>query len=129
MSFLGKTIGKIVGHSNRAPSPAPHLSSSSSSSPSQHATSTGSTSSAHATAATNSSSSSIVHHPSSSFGQHASTAAHQDAQLTLTHLRKVFYEYMHPKQQHTQAENEERLYNILPLFIKVNIVLYLPIQT
>jgi hypothetical protein len=110
MSFLGKTIGKIVGNSNRAPSPlpAPHSSSS------PHASSglLGSTSSAHASIANSSSTS---HHSSS---QHAA-AAHQDAQLTLTHLRKVFYEYMHPKQQHTQVENEERLYNILPLFIKV----------
>ena len=55
-----------------------------------------------------------------------------DAQLTLTHLRKVFYEYLHPKQQRgsddidqkfqdTSAEvveREEKLYSILPLFIK-----------
>ena len=43
-----------------------------------------------------------------------------DAQLTLTHLRKVFYEYLHPKRDNNLSQNErdEKLYNILPLFIK-----------
>ena len=65
----------------------------------------------------------------STIGQSQAQQNH-DAQLTLTHLRKVFYEYMHPKQQNNsidqafqdssaeQAEREEKLYHILPLFVK-----------
>jgi hypothetical protein len=44
----------------------------------------------------------------------------QDTQLTLAHLRKVFYEYLHPKNELSQSEKDDKLYNILPLFIKVN---------
>ena len=49
----------------------------------------------------------------------------QDTQLTLNHLRKVFYEYLHPKQTAAggssdldQNSKDEKLYSILPLFIK-----------
>lgn len=43
----------------------------------------------------------------------------QDAQLTLTHLRKTFFEYLNPKSHDlTQAEKDEKLYSILPLFLK-----------
>lgn len=47
----------------------------------------------------------------------------QDTLLTLTHLRKVFYEYQHPKIQWTQQEKNERLYSTLPMVIKVLTVL------
>ena len=40
----------------------------------------------------------------------------QDTQLTLAHLRKVFYEYLHPKNELSQSEKDDKLYNILPLF-------------
>ncbi len=63
----------------------------------------------------------------SSFFQRQSTVTYsnqfqQDAQLTLTHLRKIFYEYLHPKTGNELSPNErdEKLYSILPLFIKVN---------
>jgi hypothetical protein len=56
----------------------------------------------------------------SAASSHPVTAVfNQDAQLTLTHLRKLFFEYMHPKQADmSQSERDEKLYNILPLFIK-----------
>lgn len=47
----------------------------------------------------------------------------QDILLTLTHLRKVFYEYQHPKIQWTQQDKNERLYSTLPMVIKVLSVL------
>lgn len=47
----------------------------------------------------------------------------QDTLLTLTHLRKVFYEYQHPKIQWTQQEKNERLYSTLPMMLKVLTVL------
>ncbi|CAF0832439.1 unnamed protein product, partial [Brachionus calyciflorus] len=40
-----------------------------------------------------------------------------DTQLTLTHLRKVFYEYQHPKNEQSSPK-DDKLYQILPLFIK-----------
>ncbi len=56
-----------------------------------------------------------------------STQYQQDAQLTLTHLRKLFYEYLHPKlnQELNQTEKDEKLYSILPLFIKVKFFTYI----
>jgi hypothetical protein len=47
----------------------------------------------------------------------------QDTLLTLTHLRKVFYEYQHPKIQWTQQDKNDRLYSTLPMVIKVLSVL------
>lgn len=47
----------------------------------------------------------------------------QDIILTLTHLRKVFYEYQHPKIQWTQQDKNERLYSTLPMVNKVLSVL------
>ncbi|CAF3434121.1 unnamed protein product [Rotaria sp. Silwood1] len=46
-----------------------------------------------------------------------------DILLTLTHLRKVFYEYQHPKIQWTQQDKHDRLYSTLPMVIKVLSVL------
>lgn len=46
-----------------------------------------------------------------------------DILLTLTHLRKVFYEYQHPKIQWTQQDKNDRLYSTLPMVIKVLSVL------
>ena len=45
----------------------------------------------------------------------------QDAELALTHLRKVFYEFLHPNANRdiTQSEKDEKIYSLLPLFIKV----------
>lgn len=48
----------------------------------------------------------------------------QDTQLTLAHLRKVFYEYLHPKSEPSQNDKDEKLYNILPLFIKVRYLIF-----
>ncbi|CAF5133145.1 unnamed protein product, partial [Rotaria sp. Silwood1] len=46
-----------------------------------------------------------------------------DILLTLTHLRKVFYEYQHPKIQSRQQDKHDRLYSTLPMVIKVLSVL------
>jgi hypothetical protein len=51
--------------------------------------------------------------------QYLSNQLQQDTQLTLTHLRKVFYEYLHPKTEFSQNDKDDKLYSILPLFIKV----------
>jgi hypothetical protein len=51
------------------------------------------------------------------------SATSQDIFLTLTHLRKVFYEYQHPKIQWTQQDKNDRLYSTLPMIIKVLSVL------
>jgi len=47
----------------------------------------------------------------------------QDTILTLAHLRKVFFEYQHPKIQWTQQDKNDRLYSTLPMVIKVLSVL------
>ncbi|CAF3021175.1 unnamed protein product [Rotaria sp. Silwood2] len=51
------------------------------------------------------------------------TSTSPDILLTLTHLRKVFYEYQHPKIQWTQQDKHDRLYLTLPMVIKVLSVL------
>ncbi|XP_014681660.1 PREDICTED: WD repeat and FYVE domain-containing protein 3-like isoform X2 [Priapulus caudatus] len=43
----------------------------------------------------------------------------QDNALGLMHLRKLFMEFCHPKQSMSPAEQEDKLYNMLPLFCKV----------
>lgn len=40
-------------------------------------------------------------------------------QLGLMHLKKLFAEYTHPPQPLTEAEKDDKLYNMLPLFCKV----------
>jgi hypothetical protein len=42
-----------------------------------------------------------------------------DNVLGLMHLRKLFNEFRHPPGGTTQKEQEEKLYAMLPLFIKV----------
>ena len=44
----------------------------------------------------------------------------QDHSLHLMHLRKLFGEFRHPPPGTSQKELEDRLYNMLPLFCKVN---------
>lgn len=100
-SFLGKTIGKIVSNATK-----------SSSNQSEQTTQQQQQQRTNVTT-------SVA--PVSTTSQTSSSSISPDAQLTLTHLRKLFYEYMHPKQsvdQLTQSERDEKLYNILPLFIK-----------
>jgi hypothetical protein len=57
---------------------------------------------------------------SNSINQHQQQHQIQDTQLTLAHLRKVFYEYLHPRVGTSidQTQNDDKLYSILPLFIK-----------
>lgn len=43
-------------------------------------------------------------------------------QLGLMHLKKLFSEYTHPPHPFTDAEKDDKLYNMLPLFCKVNII-------
>ncbi|CAF4893083.1 unnamed protein product [Pieris macdunnoughi] len=57
-------------------------------------------------------------------GSSASTSAEPEAasshiQLGLMHLKKLFAEYTHPPQPLTDAEKDDKLYNMLPLFCKV----------
>lgn len=40
-------------------------------------------------------------------------------QLGLMHLKKLFSEYTHPPHPFTDAEKDDKLYNMLPLFCKV----------
>ncbi|KAK7508020.1 hypothetical protein BaRGS_00000985, partial [Batillaria attramentaria] len=42
-----------------------------------------------------------------------------DTTLGLMHLRKLFAEFRHPSNKVTQKEQEDKLYNMLPLFCKV----------
>ena len=43
----------------------------------------------------------------------------QDNSLGLMHLRKLFTEFRHPTVKSTQKNQEEKLYSMLPLFMKV----------
>ncbi len=130
-SFLGKTLGKIVG-SNSANTSS---SSSASSTPSnnqktnkqQNATQTNSNNAWQAltqpSAPTNAIKANQKSAQQSLFSalsnRAAASNANLDAQLTLTHLRKLFYQYLHPKHAYLdQNEMNEKLYQILPLFIK-----------
>lgn len=47
----------------------------------------------------------------------SSSSSH--VQLGLMHLKKLFAEYTHPPQPLTDAEKDDKLYNMLPLFCKV----------
>ncbi|CAF1530767.1 unnamed protein product, partial [Didymodactylos carnosus] len=47
------------------------------------------------------------------------SATPQDILLTLTHLRKVFYEFSHPRVNWTVQDKNDRLYSTLPMLIKV----------
>lgn len=44
-------------------------------------------------------------------------------QLGLMHLKKLFSEYTHPPQPLTEEEKDDKLYNMLPLFCKVQFYL------
>lgn len=65
------------------------------------------------------------------------TGASSHVQLGLMHLKKLFAEYTHPPQPLTDAEKDDKLYNMLPLFCKVTFVIWkcwtsyksLPIKT
>ena len=46
-----------------------------------------------------------------------------DTTLGLTHLKKLFNDFLHPSTKVNKMEQEGKLYNILPLFCKVNILL------
>jgi WD repeat and FYVE domain-containing protein 3 len=62
-------------------------------------------------------------HASDIVSSNTSSTTSQDILLTLTHLRKVFYEYQHPKLNWTQQDKNDRLYSTLPMVIKVLSVL------
>lgn len=62
-------------------------------------------------------------HASDASSSVSASSTPQDILLTLTHLRKVFYEYQHPKIQWTQQDKNDRLYSTLPMVIKVLSVL------
>lgn len=47
------------------------------------------------------------------------SADQKDYVLGLTHLRKLFAEFRHPTRKATQEEQEYKLYNMIPLFVKV----------
>lgn len=48
-----------------------------------------------------------------------SSGSSSHIQLGLMHLKKLFAEYTHPPQALTEAEKDDKLYNMLPLFCKV----------
>lgn len=50
-----------------------------------------------------------------------STPGSSHTQLGLMHLKKLFSEYTHPPHPLTEAEKNDKLYNMLPLFCKVGI--------
>ncbi|KAH9634486.1 hypothetical protein HF086_005479 [Spodoptera exigua] len=54
---------------------------------------------------------------SSETAEASSSSSH--VQLGLMHLKKLFAEYTHPPQPLTDAEKDDKLYNMLPLFCKV----------
>lgn len=119
MSFLSKTLGKIVGGGTGQTS-ASSSTSSSSKSPETHQFSNQSVHAAGMPPVAQPSSSSSTR-SSSMLSSSTSASYHSDAQLTITHLRKLFYEYLHPKNPHLSENDrrDEKLYSILPLFIKV----------
>lgn len=43
----------------------------------------------------------------------------QHTALGLSHLKKLFSEYLHPQVPLTKQELDDKLYNMLPLFCKV----------
>ena len=43
----------------------------------------------------------------------------QEKRLCLQHLRKLFLEYLHPREYISQEQQEKKLYQMLPLFLKV----------
>lgn len=49
--------------------------------------------------------------------ENGSGSAH--TQLGLMHLKKLFSEYTHPPHPLSDAEKDDKLYNMLPLFCKV----------
>ncbi|CAL1540511.1 unnamed protein product, partial [Lymnaea stagnalis] len=53
------------------------------------------------------------------FGDPSPAGQAQDNNLGLMHLRKLFAEFRHPPLNKTQKNQEEKLYSMLPLFIKV----------
>lgn len=46
----------------------------------------------------------------------------QHTALGLMHLKKLFSEYTHPPNALSDAERDDKLYNMLPLFCKVIII-------
>lgn len=50
----------------------------------------------------------------------SSQAQQQHLALGLMHLKKLFSEYTYPPHPLTDTEKEDKLYNMLPLFCKVN---------
>ena len=52
----------------------------------------------------------------------------QDNALGLMHLRKLFGEFRHPPAGASQKELEDKLYNMLPLFCKVNMYSFQPLS-
>ena len=135
--FLGKTFGKIVGNpSKSSQSSASNVATVSSSASSTNSNANPTATNSNNTGGGSQTTMSSVIAPFLNLTKHTNISQSQaqlnhDAQLTLTHLRKVFYEYLHPKQQRGNqidqtfqdtsaevAEREEKLYSILPLFIK-----------
>lgn len=56
----------------------------------------------------------------------AGAASH--VQLGLMHLKKLFAEYTHPPQPLTDAEKDDKLYNMLPLFCKASYLTFILLE-
>lgn len=144
MSFLGKTLSKIVGTasnisttiSSNLPGSAQAqslLGNNSSSSPTNDSTNNATNAAASSASSPKAASLSANNSNNNSRAPRLGATGHtkhqqqntnQDFMLTVNHLRKVFYEYLHPRatshhhHELTQSEKDEKLYSILPLFIK-----------
>ncbi|XP_018321850.1 WD repeat and FYVE domain-containing protein 3 [Agrilus planipennis] len=57
--------------------------------------------------------------PSTSNNDYLEQPSSPRTQLGLMHLKKLFSEYSHPSHSLTEAEKNDKLYNMLPLFCKV----------
>ena len=107
MSFLSKTLGKIVGAQTAG----------------QNTQSAPTSQSSAAGQAAGKAAESYHQHPAAPSGRHApSSVVNTDAQLTRTHLRKIFYDYLNPKHPHMNESDrrDDKLYCIMPLFIKIH---------
>lgn len=121
MSFLSKTLGKIVGGGGGGTQNNSNPTSSSSKQQNDAATHSYSNQTTTSSQATSQSTRSSLLNSNNNPVNY-----HPDAQLTLTHLRKLFYEYLHPKNPHLSESDrrDDKLYSILPLFIKVRYYIF-----
>lgn len=57
--------------------------------------------------------------PSNTNNSNSANEIDQQNQLGLMHLKKLFNEYTHPTEPLSEQERDNKLYNMLPLFLKI----------